>query len=219
MKSYLLEIFKRDLSDAAIDFRQEWEKAFSEVNRERAQYQAAVNLSTRIQSLAEQVEERLVLRGKIIVWRPLIEAGLQQWQSHFDSKTQELAARLQQHQEVLKQLVSRIRELSAEQFDAEQRLKQLQDLDQQQAEYDCRFALLTGGRGQLEADLAAVKEQLEAQITLLGQIKSRSVDDIRRDLQQRQQHLASLQRQKETLADNLYQRLAELLSDEWSYPG
>ena len=119
MKSYLLEIFKRDLSDAAIDFRQEWEKAFSEVNSERAQYQAAVNLSARIQSLAEQVEERLVLRGKIIVWRPLIEAGLQQWQSHFDSKTQELAARLQQHQEVLKQLVSRIKELSAEQFDAE----------------------------------------------------------------------------------------------------
>ena len=219
MKSYLLEIFKRDLSDAAIDFRQEWEKAFSEVNRERAQYQAAVNLSTRIQSLAEQVEERLVLRGKIIVWRPLIETGLQQWQSHYESTAQGLAAKLQQHRETQTQLVSRIRTLTEDKLTAEQALKQLLALDQQQSEYDCRFALLTGGRGQLEADLAAVKEQLEAQITLLGQIKSRSVDDIRRDLQQRHQHLASLQRQKETLADNLYQRLAELLSDEWSYPG
>lgn len=214
VKSYLLEIFKRDLSDAAIDFRQEWEKAFSEVNSERAQYQAAVNLSERIQSLAEQVEARLVLRGKIIVWRPLIETGLQQWQSHYESTAQGLAARLRQHQETQTQLVSRIKTLTAEQFAAEQTLNELLTLDQQQAEYDCRFALLSGGRGQLEADLAAVKEQLEAQITLLGQIKSRSVDDIRRDLQQRQQHLASLQRQKETLADNLYQRLAELLSDE-----
>lgn len=214
VKSYLLEIFKRDLSDAAIDFRQEWEKAFSEVNRERAQYQAALNLSARIQSLAEQVEERLVLRGKIIVWRPLIETGLQQWQSHYESTVQGLAAKLRQHQETQTQLVSRIRMLTEDKLTAEQALKQLLALDQQQSEYDCRFALLTGGRGQLEADLAVVKEQLEAQITLLGQIKSRSVDDIRRDLQQRQQHLASLQRQKETLADNLYQRLAELLSDE-----
>lgn len=214
VKSYLLEIFKRDLSDAAIDFRQEWEKAFSEVNSERAQYQAAVNLSARIQSLAEQVEERLVLRGKIIVWRPLIETGLQQWQSHYESTAQGLAARLQQHQETQTQLVSRIRTLTEDKLTAEQALEQLLALDQQQTEYNCRFALLTGGRSQLEADLAAVKEQLEAQITLLGQIKSRSVDDIRRDLQQRQQHLTSLQRQKETLADNLYQRLAELLSDE-----
>lgn len=54
---------------------------------------------------------------------------------------------------MLKQLVSRIKELSAEQFDAEQRLKQLQDLNQQQAEYDCSFALLTGGRGQLRSGL------------------------------------------------------------------
>ena len=214
VKSDLLDIFKRDLSDAAIDFRQEWEKAFSEVNRERAQYQAAVSQSARIEYLAEQVEERLVLRGKIIAWRPQIETGLQQWQSHYESTAQGLAVRLQKHQEIQTQLVSRIKALTAEQFAAEQTLNELLKLDQQQAEYDCRFALLTGGRGQLEVDLAAVKEQLEEQITLLGQIKSRSLDDIRRDLQQRQQHLASLQRQKETLADNLYRRLAELLSDE-----
>ncbi len=214
VKSDLLDIFKRDLSDAAIDFRQEWEKAFSEVNSERLQYQAAVNLSPRIQSLAAQVEERLVLRGKIIVWRPLIETGLQQWQSHYDSKAQELAVRLQQHQDAQNQLVSRIQVLTEDKLTAEQVLKQLLVLDQQQAEYDCRFALLTGGRDQLEVELATVKEQLEEQITLLGQIKSRSVDDIRRDLQQRQQHLASLHRQKETLADNLYQGLAEQLSEE-----
>lgn len=214
VKSDLLDIFKRDLSDAAIDFRQEWEKAFSEVNSERLQYQAAVNLSPRIQSLAAQVEERLVLRGKIIVCRPLIETGLQQWQSHYDSKAQELAVRLQQHQDAQNQLVSRIQVLTEDKLTAEQVLKQLLVLDQQQAEYDCRFALLTGGRDQLEVELATVKKQLEEQITLLGQIKSRSVDDIRRDLQQRQQHLASLHRQKETLADNLYRGLAEQLSVE-----
>lgn len=85
VKNYLLEIFKRDLSDAAIDFRQEWEKAFSEVNSERAQYQAAVNQSARILSLAKQVQERLTLRGKLIVWCPQIEEDLKQWHSYYES--------------------------------------------------------------------------------------------------------------------------------------
>jgi hypothetical protein len=214
VKKYLLEIFKRDLSDASIDFRQEWEKAFSEVNSERAQYQAALNQSTRIENMAEQVGERLVLRGKIIAWRPQVEMRLQQWQSYYESTASELAAKVQQCQVVQKQLVSRIQALTADKLTAEQTFKQLFVFDQQQKEFECRFALHTGGRAQLEVELVTIKEQLEAQITLLGQVKSRSIGDIQRDLQQRQQRIATLQRQKETLADNLYRRLTEQLSDE-----
>lgn len=51
----------------------EWDKAFAEVNAERAQYKAAVTQSNRIELLAADFESRLVLRGKIIDWRPRIE--------------------------------------------------------------------------------------------------------------------------------------------------
>ncbi|HDO1354901.1 TPA: hypothetical protein P2Q89_000294 [Aeromonas veronii] len=214
VKKYLLEIFKRDLSDASIDFRQEWEKAFSEVNNERAQYQAAVSQSARIENLAEQVGERLVLRGQIIAWRPQVEMRLQQWQSYYESTASELIDKVQQCQVAQKQLVSRIQDLTANKLTAEQNVKQLFVLDQQQKEFECRFALYCGGRDQLEVELAIIKEQLEAQITLLGQVKSRSIGDIQRDLQQRQQRIVTLQQQKESLADNLYRHLTEQLSDE-----
>ena len=213
VKNYLLEIFKRDLSDAAIDFRQEWEKAFSEVNSERAQYQAAVNQSARILSLAKQVQERLTLRGKLIVWCPQIEEDLKQWHSYYESTAEELAAKVLQCETAQKQSGSRIQELSVERLVKQQSHTQLLALNQQQAELERRFTLLSG-REQLETQLAAVKENLEAQITLLGQVKSRSVEDIRRDLRRQQQLSMSLHRQQETLTDNLYRHMAEHLSEE-----
>jgi len=213
VKNYLLEIFKRDLSDAAIDFRQEWEKAFSEVNSERAQYQAAVNQSARILSLAKQVQERLTLRGKLIVWCPQIEEDLKQWHSYYESTAEELAAKVLQCETAQKQSGSRIQELSVERLVKQQSHTQLLALNQQQAELERRFTLLSG-REQLETQLAAVKENLEAQITLLGQVKSRSVEDIRRDLRRQQQLSMSLHRQQETLTDNLYRHMADHLSEE-----
>lgn len=93
VKNYLLEIFKRDLSDAAIDFRQEWEKAFSEVNSERAQYQAAVNQSARILSLAKQVQERLTLRRQAHRRCPQIEKTSSSGTHYYESTAEELAAR------------------------------------------------------------------------------------------------------------------------------
>ncbi len=90
VKEYLLDIFKRDLPDASIDFKQEWESAFSEVNAERAQYQAAVTQSHRIEVLSQEISARMTLRGKIIAWRPKIEQDLQQWQAYYQQQKQAL---------------------------------------------------------------------------------------------------------------------------------
>ncbi|WVM93031.1 hypothetical protein ULG90_02395 [Halopseudomonas pachastrellae] len=63
VKDYLLQIFHRDLSDAGIDFKQEWDKAFADVNADREQYQAALKQLERIGRLETLYEERLQLRG------------------------------------------------------------------------------------------------------------------------------------------------------------
>ena len=64
VKEYLLLIFGRDLPDAKIDFKLEWDKAFAEVNADRAQYQAAFSQRERLVELETLHEERLTLRGK-----------------------------------------------------------------------------------------------------------------------------------------------------------
>ena len=213
VKTHLLEIFKRDLSDAAIDFRQEWEKAFSEVNRDRAQYLAAVNHSSQIKNLAEEVEKRLSLRGKIIVWRPQIEDGLRQWQAYYEQNADMLETQVEQCQTAQRQLIDKDRELTKQKIEKTRWLDELFGLNKQQAELDCRFTLLEG-RAQIESHLTDVQERLEAQITRLGLVKGRSMDAIRRDLQDRQRRLVNLRQQKETLADNLYRRLSEGLSKD-----
>ncbi|WVM88424.1 hypothetical protein UMZ34_20085 [Halopseudomonas pachastrellae] len=90
VKDYLLQIFHRDLSDAGIDFKQEWDKAFADVNADREQYQAALKQLERIGRLETLYEERLQLRGKLFHLRPLIDQALQDWQSYYQSRSADL---------------------------------------------------------------------------------------------------------------------------------
>ena len=115
VKNYLLQIFKRDLPDANIDFKQEWDKAFAEVNAERAQYKAAMNQSHRIELLAASFDSRLVLRGKIIDWRPRIEDGLRQWQSYFNDTDGKFSQQLIQLRSEQSQQTERYGELRIKQ--------------------------------------------------------------------------------------------------------
>ncbi|PWY11267.1 hypothetical protein [Citrobacter koseri] len=213
VKNHLLEIFKRDLTDAAIDFRQEWEKAFSEVNSERAQYQAALAQDQRIKELAEQVESRLTIRGQIVAWRPKIEAGLAEWQAYYQSSREVLAEKIQQRKKEQGQQNLQDRNLTLEENTRQQERNVLLGQDEQQKALGRRFALYSG-RAQLEAQLVTLQESLERQITLLGQTRGRSVEAIRLDLVQRQAELRALMMQKTTLADNLYRRLFSQLSEQ-----
>ena len=96
VKEYLLQIFSRDLPDAGIDFKLEWDKAFADVNADRAQYQAALHQRGRLDGLEALYEEQLTLRGKVCFYRPLINERLQQWQSYYQHRRDELIAVQQQ---------------------------------------------------------------------------------------------------------------------------
>uniref|UniRef100_UPI003565D1B5 hypothetical protein n=1 Tax=Halomonas sp. TaxID=1486246 RepID=UPI003565D1B5 len=213
VKHYLLLIFRRDLPDANIDFKQEWDKAFAEVNAERAQYQAALGQCRRIDALAEDYEARLRLRGKLIDWRPRIEAGLSAWQAHYRQRQQALADEEAQCLQEQRRQTDQDRELTARRMQIEGQLEALDRADEQQAELARRFTLITERR-QLEDQLAVAERQRDAQTTLIGQVSGRRPEAVRRDLERLERDREALTQQRRHLDDNLYRRLGEVLSAE-----
>lgn len=213
VKHYLLLIFRRDLPDANIDFKQEWDKAFAEVNAERAQYQAALGQCHRIDELAEDYEARLRLRGKLIDWRPRIEAGLSEWQAYYEERRQALADQQTQYQEEQGRQLEQDRQLTARKLQLEGQLRALDETDAQQDELARRFTLISERR-QLEDQLAAAERQRDAQTTLIGQVRGRRPDSLRRELDRLAKDGESLRQQRRHLDDNLYRRLDEALSAE-----
>lgn len=212
VKDYLLRIFRRDLPDANIDFKQEWDKAFAEVNAERAQYQAAVNQSKRIGQLEERYEERLTLRGKLIVHKPLIEQRLSKWQHYYDTTRQRYQSEQQRLDDERRRLFQRNRELTEQQINLRQKLDALRNQTRLQEELEQRFALVNS-RAVLEERLDEAKRRLEAQITRVSQASSRTLAAIQRDLERNRHELRRLEQKMKTLADNLYQRLAARLTE------
>ena len=74
VKGLLLQIFRRDLPDASIDFKAEWDKAFADLNAERSQYLAAERLKAPWRTGA-QAGCPPGVAGKLLCWRPMIDEG------------------------------------------------------------------------------------------------------------------------------------------------
>ncbi|MEZ5592744.1 MAG: hypothetical protein R3F53_19400 [Gammaproteobacteria bacterium] len=210
VKAYLLQIFKRDLPHDAIDFKQVWDKAFAEVNAERAQYQAALEQREQIAQLAQQFEQRRILRGKLIDWRPRVEQGLTDWQSYYRAQCQALVAQESQLKEAQHQHTRCDRELTEQKLRLEQQLQELKAIEQQQAQLSRRFELVND-RQQLDAQLQSARRRLDAQTTLIGQVNSRNPTALRYDQKRLQREQIQLQQQLVNLGDNLYRRLSEAL--------
>ncbi len=212
VKEYLLNIFRRDLPDANIDFKAEWDKAFADVNAERAQYQAAFAHQAEIAVLGRDHDERLALRGKLIHLRPLIDARLSQWDSYFVATEAKLEASISQVGADRGNLRARELELVKKGLLARQREGELEATRTRHMALRRQFSLVTERRT-LEARAAEAKLALEAQISLVQQATSRSADTIGRELRRAQQERASLQRELATLTDNLYLRLKSSLGE------
>lgn len=212
VKEYLLQIFKRDLPDANINFKQEWDRAFAEVNADREQYKAAVSARDKIQQLEEAYEERLELRGKLIDWRPRIDAGLTDWQAYYE---QQQAQYLEQ-ENTLKaqqgQATERDRQLVKEQTELKNKIENIQAQQAQRTSLEARFTLISG-RAQLEARLNEVGKQLDEQTTLLGQVKGRDIRAIEHEREERVHQLNRATQQLQNPQNNLYQRLSDILQD------
>jgi hypothetical protein len=206
VKDYLLSIFRRDLPDASIDFKAEWDKAFADVNAERAQYQAAFSHQREIHALQRDHEERLVLRGKLIHWRPLIDSGLAAWDAYFADTQAALEQAISGARREQDQLRQSERDLAERHLLLRQRQAELHRQAQRQESLQQRFALI-GERHLLERRLAEARAAFEAQVTLVRQAGARSAEAIAREQRRAADDLQGLRHELATLSDNLYLRL------------
>jgi len=213
VKDYLLQIFRRDLPDASIDFKAEWDKAFADLNAERSQYLAAERLKSTLAELERKHEARLTLRGKLLCWRPMIDKALGLWQQHFESRQQSLQNELQQCDDELDRLREQDRQSVREQSRLEVEHKQLHQESQQLKTLRQRFALVES-RAVLEAYRKDLQGQRDALVVRMGQAQSRPPAAIERELARVDRDLAQLTQEMRTQGHNLYQQLAGALSAE-----
>lgn len=207
VKDYLLQIFRRDLPDASIDFKAEWDKAFADLNAERSQYLAAERLKVTLAELERKHDARLTLRGKLLCWRPMVDEALGQWQQYFESRQQALQHEVQQCDGELHRLREQDRQAVRDQSHWELEQGQLRQAGQQLQALQQRFALVES-RTVLEACRRDVQEQRDDLVIRLGLAQSRPPASIERELARVDRELAQLTQEMSTEGHNLHQQLA-----------
>ena len=213
VKSYLLSIFKRDLPDANIDFKKEWDNAFADVNQEREQYQAAFKQQAAIAQLEQKQQSRLQIRGKLLYFKPIINQQLSEWQQYFEQQSHALQQQQQHIKQELEKLLSNNGDLHQQKAHLQQQLQQFNKTSQRQALLAQQFALVAN-RQQLETQLAAVSSELDQQTALVQQASSRPLASIERDLARCQQEISNTERELASLSDNLYLALQQQLEPQ-----
>lgn len=213
VKDYLLAIFRRDLPDSSIDFKAEWDKAFSEVNADRAQYLATVRHLASIDVMERQQLKRVALRGKLLYFRPLIDRRLQEWEAHYKERGAALRGAIAEVETQQANLQLNDRQLNELKLDTMHRRQRMLDAQQRQDDLETEFALIAH-RSLLDRALADERRSLEQQTALVQNASSRSVDAIRRDMQAAQTERKQLERELSTLTDNLYSHLKTLLGPQ-----
>lgn len=212
VKAYLLEIFRQDLPDASIDFKAEWDKAFAEVNADRAQYEATMKQRTLISALDRDHDARRVLRGKLLHFRPLIDARLGEWDAWQREEKSRLSGELARVEREEEGLTMRDRELVKQQGEMDRKLNALRQLEARFEALSRSFELIAA-REVLEQRQAEIRTLLEEQTVLVHQASSRSLASIQRDLTANEREQQRCRNEIETLADNLYLSLRATLDD------
>jgi hypothetical protein len=213
VKEYLLAIFRRDLSDSSIDFKAEWDKAFSEVNADRAQYQAAANQLALIDKMEQLQTRRLELRGRLLHFRPLIDQRLQEWETHFQKQGNGLREAIDAVEAQQSTLQLDDRKLNERKGEVERLLQELAVTQKRHDDLTTEFALISD-RSILADCLKAERRSLAQQTALVQNASSRGIGAIRGDIAAAERERDQLQREIATLTDNLYLHLKTVLSPE-----
>lgn len=213
VKDYLLTIFSRDLSNSAIDFKQEWENAFNEVNREREQYDAAVRNASTIQQMEEGHQHCLTLRGKLICLRPLVDEALEQWHGYYLSESERLKAGMREQEQKGKQLLSEHGQKKEFQINLKRSLNELNEQTALQISLEKQFMLIPN-RSMIESQIDSTKDEYGKQVVICSQLQIKSTATIERQLNEKNMQRKQFENQLSTLKDNLYLELAKHLSTE-----
>ncbi|WP_158138609.1 hypothetical protein [Vibrio metschnikovii] len=210
VKDYLLKIFSRELPNASIDFKQEWEKAFQDINLEREQYLAAVNNLAAIEELEHKFQRTLSLRGKIASSQSKVNQLLQDWHGHVQTMTEKLSKQKNRLENTQNELRNQDIARAEARSELNNKLTNLKRTEEQHQELQTRFALIPNP-AYLESQLNLAKQHYEEQTALCIQSQRSSSSDLARQLKERTEKRQRLETQRQTLDDNLYLHLSKLL--------
>ncbi len=211
VKNYLLEIFKNDLQDRSVDFKNEWDKSFADVNYDKSQYDAVFRNQTRIADMEDSQQTRRILRGKVILWRPLIEQGLNEWEAYYNHTFEQLAQQLKGLVADILALENRQKAVYKDQAETENLLKVQQKIEIRCQELTLRFEFVSDLL-QLQNQRKNLQEQRDERVRVIKNAEQQqSPESIKRNIVKVGKEHADLQRQLASLDNNLYLQLQKLL--------
>jgi len=211
VKNYLLEIFKNDLQDRSVDFKSEWDKSFADVNYDKSQYDAVFRNQALIATMEDSQQTRRTLRGKIILWRPLIERGLNEWEDYYRNSFENFRQRLEGLAEETQALEKRQKAIYQEQADAKTALKEKEKIEQRYQELTVQFQFVTD-LAQLQTQRKVLQDKLYDLVRIIGNAEQQqSPEAIIRNIAKISKEQAELHTQLASLNNNLYLQLQKLL--------
>lgn len=214
VKNYLLEIFKNDLQDRSVDFKSEWDKSFADVNYDKFQYDGVSRNKTLIVAMEEQQQTRRQLRGKIILWRPVIEQGLQAWETYFQNSSKQILQQLEELKATSEALEKRQSGIYEDRAEANAALKGQETIQQHCQELAIRFGFVKDFT-QLDKQRQSLQDQRDELMRMVKNAEqSQSADAVKRSIAKISHDQTDLQRQLASIHDNFYLQLQKLLPAE-----
>lgn len=210
VKRFLLEIFRHDLSDAGMDFQSAWDRAFAQVNVDRAQYAAANALSGDIRALGQDLDTLTRLRGKLIAHKPIIDDLLRQWATTYKVERATKEAALEEVRGELDQLGESRGLLAVRRETVRHQITGIEAQQAREADLAGEFSLYES-RAPLERREEEVSRQRDALVTRIGNAASRTEAEIRREIAETQSRLDGVKAALDSVDDNLHLQLAEAL--------
>jgi hypothetical protein len=211
VKNYLLEIFKNDLQDRNVDFKSEWDKSFADVNYDKSQYDAVFRNQSLISAMEDNQHSRLVLRGKLILWRPLLEKALNEWEDYNNSSSEQLRLGLRALDEEAEALENRQKTIYEDRAEAKTELKGHEKVEVRYQELNIEF-LLVSNVAQLQTQRKNLQDQRDQLVRSIGNAEQQqSLEAINRQIAKISKEKTDLLRQLQSINNNLYLQLQKLL--------
>ncbi|WP_313551532.1 Mks condensin complex protein MksF [Pseudomonas sp.] len=213
LKQLFLDAFEHSLRSGSVDYIAATEEAFRDVRRMEHDYQALVAAGPLVEALANGVQQRERLRGKLHRLSPLLDALLGAWQTYSEDRRDELVSQAEQLRSEQDRLQNTQRNSTQEMMRLERQLSEIQRWLGEMAVLKNRFALVESA-AQLEQNLMAAKDahdELAGALSQSRQFSSGDLDERVRDLEKR---LKSIAQQLDHADNNSYARLREEFSQQ-----
>ena len=213
LKQLFLDAFEHSLRSGSVDYIAATEEAFRDVRRMEQDYQALVAAGPLVEALANGVQQRERLRGKLHRLSPLLDALLGAWQTYSEDRRDELVSQAEHLRSEQDRLQNTQRNSTQEMMRLERQLSEIQRWLGEMAALKNRFALVESA-AQLEQNLMAAKDahdELAGALSQSRQFSSGDLDERVRDLEKR---LKSIAQQLDHADNNSYARLREEFSQQ-----